>query len=486
MKKGFVLLTVMVIAAVLLAGCASTGPSSSMPEGTSSTLTVLVTDAPSYVVENVTVYFDRVEVHKAAEDPDGQGVWEEISLVQDVEDQTFFEDEGIRKIDLNADMGEVVLAQSQVDVGVKYTQIRVYMYADEENENHPVEVTYHEDIDGEAGESQTVPAKLPSGTLKFVRPFVVEEGETSILLDFDLQKSVVFTGNFDKDPNPNKPDKPNVIVKPVVKLQVTSSGAECELDGELTLENKNPDSDWAIIDDDIFGELHYSTEGEEFCYDFQGFGLDDIEYSLIYYADTEDRFNDWGGDNHGALIATGTAVDGILTLSGSVYLGMDLPHPNDANGYFYDYTLLPDSYDNATGAKIWLVPSECYDAEDPAPIYKVITWEPARFLFETDLINYEYTDVTAPAIPSGLVATPGDGEVSLDWDDNGEADLKEYNVYRADVDGGPYTKIATVTDSEYTDTGLANGTDYYYVVTAVDESDNESGNSDQVLATPAS
>jgi hypothetical protein len=210
--------------------------------------------------------------------------------------------------------------------------------------------------------------------------------------------------------------------------------------------------------------------------------LEDVEYSLIYYADTEDRFNDWGGDNPGAIIATGTTVDGVLTLSGSVYLGVDLPHPDDANGYFYDYTEPPDSYDNATGAKIWLVPSECYDANDT----KVNSWEQSRFLFETDLIEYEYTDVTVPAVPSGLVATPGDEEVSLDWDENGKADLKEYNIYRAEVDGGPYTKIATVTNSEYVDTGLTNGTDYYYVVTAADESDNESGYSEQVIVTPTS
>jgi len=461
MKKWFVLLTVMVIAALLLAGCGSTGPSSS-----TGTLTVLVTDAPSYTVNSVVVHFSEVWVHKAAEGKDGDGKWIQLNITGGMLGEGSFD---LAKLEEEGETEELAAAEL---VAGKYTQLRVVM-----DEDLGVQVDYDEN------EGDPVNAKLPSGTLKFVRPFMVEaDGSTEIVLDFDLQKSVVFTGNFGKEPNPNKPDKPNVIVKPVVKLQVTSTAGKTEFDGELTLENKDPDSDWAIIDDDTYGELRYSTEGEEFGYDFQGFGLDDIEYSLIYYADTEDRFNDWGGDNPGALIATGTAVGGALTLSGSVYLGMDLPHPDDANGYFYDYTLPPDLYDNATGAKIWLVPSECYDADNT----KVISWEPTRFLFETDLINYEYTDVTDPAIPAGLVATAGDGEVSLDWDDNADTDLKEYNVYRAEVSGGPYTEIASVTDSEYTNTGLTNGTTYYYVVTAVDESDNESGNSAEVSATPAS
>jgi fibronectin type 3 domain-containing protein len=64
--------------------------------------------------------------------------------------------------------------------------------------------------------------------------------------------------------------------------------------------------------------------------------------------------------------------------------------------------------------------------------------------------------------------------------------LKDYNIYRAEESGGPYTKIDTVIDSEYINTGLTNGTTYYYVVTAVDENDNESDYSPEVNATPTS
>jgi len=156
----------------------------------------------------------------------------------------------------------------------------------------------------------------------------------------------------------------------------------------LVLENKDP-SDWSIIVDEMYGKLFYSAAGDEFEYIFCGCGLDaDTDYSLIYYADTEDRYVDWGGDNPGALI-TEMTTDGCGSVfkAGSIDLGWDLPHPDDANGYYYDYTQAPDYYDNGTGAKIWLVPSTDYNGVD-----KVTTWSPDDFLFETDLIWYEDTD----------------------------------------------------------------------------------------------
>ncbi len=93
----------------------------------------------------------------------------------------------------------------------------------------------------------------------------------------------------------------------------------------------------------------------------------------------------------------------------------------------------------------------------------------------------------APAAPTGLTATPGSENISLDWNNNTEPDLNGYNVYRSLVSGGPYSKIngSLVTSSNYTDTGLTGNVTYYYVITAVDLGSNESGNSNQASATPA-
>jgi fibronectin type 3 domain-containing protein len=61
-------------------------------------------------------------------------------------------------------------------------------------------------------------------------------------------------------------------------------------------------------------------------------------------------------------------------------------------------------------------------------------------------------------------------------------------VKRALVSGGPYIGVACSTSTTYTDTGLSNGTTYYYVVsadyTAGPDSGGESPDSTQASATP--
>ena len=89
--------------------------------------------------------------------------------------------------------------------------------------------------------------------------------------------------------------------------------------------------------------------------------------------------------------------------------------------------------------------------------------------------------VTVPAAPTGLQATAGNGQVALTW--NSSAGATSYNVQRSTTSGGPYSATASPTTNSYTDTGLTNGTTYYYVVSA-SNSAGESPNSAQVIATP--
>jgi alpha-L-arabinofuranosidase len=70
-----------------------------------------------------------------------------------------------------------------------------------------------------------------------------------------------------------------------------------------------------------------------------------------------------------------------------------------------------------------------------------------------------------PGTPTSLAATASNAVVSLSW--NGSAGTDSYIVKRASVSGGPYTGIASgLTTPSYLDTGLVNGTTYYYVVAA--------------------
>ena len=90
------------------------------------------------------------------------------------------------------------------------------------------------------------------------------------------------------------------------------------------------------------------------------------------------------------------------------------------------------------------------------------------------------TDITPPAVPSGLVATAvSTSQINLDWNDNGATDLDHYSVYRSAAPGftpSAANRIAApVGASAYADTGLAPGSTWFYRVTASDESGNESG-----------
>jgi hypothetical protein len=88
-------------------------------------------------------------------------------------------------------------------------------------------------------------------------------------------------------------------------------------------------------------------------------------------------------------------------------------------------------------------------------------------------------DDTAPAVPTGLAATSDQGIISLNWNDVAASDLWGYGVYRAQTSGGPYTHVRDVFTSDWKDSGVTVGTTYYYVVTALDKSGNESGNSNE-------
>jgi beta-galactosidase len=89
-----------------------------------------------------------------------------------------------------------------------------------------------------------------------------------------------------------------------------------------------------------------------------------------------------------------------------------------------------------------------------------------------------------PAAPGNVVAVPGNASVTVGWDIVPGATT--YNLWRATVSGGPYSLVIGNIGAAglgYTDTGVANNTTYYYVVTA-NGSGTNSTNSVEVSAKP--
>jgi fibronectin type 3 domain-containing protein len=92
-----------------------------------------------------------------------------------------------------------------------------------------------------------------------------------------------------------------------------------------------------------------------------------------------------------------------------------------------------------------------------------------------------HDETPPPAQVSSLVATAGDSQVSLSWAPSSGATT--YNVKESATSGGPYTTITNVTATNFVQTGLANGSTYYYVVSALNFN-GESADSSEKGSTP--
>ena len=99
-----------------------------------------------------------------------------------------------------------------------------------------------------------------------------------------------------------------------------------------------------------------------------------------------------------------------------------------------------------------------------------------------NLVTLSVTNL--PSAPTNLTASAGDGRVLLAW--NTVTGATGYNVKSSLTSGGVYTVIATnLPMLAFTNTGLVNGTVYYYVVSTLNAG-GESTNSSQVSAHPVS
>jgi fibronectin type 3 domain-containing protein len=92
------------------------------------------------------------------------------------------------------------------------------------------------------------------------------------------------------------------------------------------------------------------------------------------------------------------------------------------------------------------------------------------------------TPVAPPSAPTGVTAIAGNTEIGLNW--KASTGAVSYNIYRGTTPGGEgASPVATgITGTSFTDTGLTDGTTYYYKVTAVNPG-GESGKSAEVSAT---
>jgi len=84
--------------------------------------------------------------------------------------------------------------------------------------------------------------------------------------------------------------------------------------------------------------------------------------------------------------------------------------------------------------------------------------------------------VTPPNRPTGLTVVPGVGRVFLTWNENKEGDIAGYYIYRSTKSARDRERLndKPLARTTYSDETVVPGRSYSYVVTAVDQSGNES------------
>jgi len=98
-------------------------------------------------------------------------------------------------------------------------------------------------------------------------------------------------------------------------------------------------------------------------------------------------------------------------------------------------------------------------------------------------------DATPPPSPSNLAASPiAEDGIQLTWTASvSEADVSQYNIYRAITSGGQNysspTYMVSVGINSYTDSAATQGQTYYYVVRAQDAAANTDSNTNEAWAT---
>ena len=213
---------------------------------------VYVTDAPpERNVTAVLITVSSLEVHLAAaemeqeqeQEQSGSGNQTQKQEQEQEQEKEMGTRSGWITIDISDDMAtfdllevkgiEEFFGSSEVAAG-KYTQVRLIV--------EKAEVA----VDNGEPEEATV----PSGELKIVRPFTVEGGETtSLIIDFDAERSVNFTGSG------------KIHVKPVVKLAIEKGKKSGKPGDEEELEEEEEEKEQE--DEEELEEEEEEEEEEE-------------------------------------------------------------------------------------------------------------------------------------------------------------------------------------------------------------------------------
>ncbi len=167
------------------------------------------------------------------------------------------------------------------------------------------------------------------------------------------------------------------------------------------------------------------------------------------------------------IVGTNAQLQGTLTASG---------------------TSVTVTSDTLNGAAFGLSGLPSYPIVIPAGqnVQYTVTFTPPATGAASGSLSFTSNASNSPAVETltGTGTPPPQHTVSLSWTASNSSGVNGYNIYRGGTSGGPYSKINSVLNAStlYTDSTVADGQTYYYVTTAVNSSNEESGYSNQTQA----
>lgn len=205
-----------------------------------------------------------------------------------------------------------------------------------------------------------------------------------------------------------------------------------------------------------------ATGGYNILYAFQAIGAtyDGYRVTLIKNAGTDTLRLDRDDDG-----ARTTLVNGSQEVSNGNKIGMRR----------YNNTLTLGYYNGSA----WSVIGTASDSNYNGPYY------PGLYLWSNSGSNTVVDDLAVgiiPAPPGNVAITPAGGQATLTWDTVSGA--TGYKVLRGTSTGTYGTEIDAGNVLTYTNTGLTNGTQYFYTVRAYNSTNTHSDNSSEVSTTP--
>jgi hypothetical protein len=178
-------------------------------------------------------------------------------------------------------------------------------------------------------------------------------------------------------------------------------------------------------------------------------------------------------------VSTSTLSFGNVNVGSSSVLGVSFTNSGTANINISNVIIAGPGF-TASGLPAGLILTSGQTASLSA------TFAPAAAGSVTGSVSVTSNASNSPATItlSGTGVQPVAHSAALSWIAS-PSTVVGYNVYRATISGGPYTRLnsSLVPTTQYSDANVQSGQTYYYVVTAMDSSNMESTYSNQSSAT---